>query len=574
MPYLQKAGLFVLISFLLILMIPKTTMVTSETTSLDIKWTSNGSSLAGWSQCHGDTTYEAENEYIWDIESYENDFTPENKATSISFWDPNYDTDEIYRYAGIFRHETSLNEYNWELELTVSFDVTNTNTYSFLGDIGIIIDNADKEPMILAKIRDSSAFGNAHSVIGQAGYYLTDSSFNLAISTSENSTDRDINSDTFALKRNSSGIFVYFPEEIPDGSGWRLLADNTAALQQGTPTFIRLYFCRRRLGPADARIENVTFRQAISWISDGSSLAGWSQCHGDTTYEAENEYIWDIESYENDFTPENKATSISFWDPNYDTDEIYRYAGIFRHETSLNEYNWELELTVSFDVTNTNTYSFLGDIGIIIDNADKEPMILAKIRDSSAFGNAHSVIGQAGYYLTDSSFNLAISTSENSTDRDINSDTFALKRNSSGIFVYFPEEIPDGSGWRLLADNTAALQQGTPTFIRLYFCRRRLGPADARIENVTFKYGILEQTSTTIPTTSSSTTESTSSTEATTSSSTTESTSSTEATTSSSTTESISSATEPTAQISPGWTICILCLSIIVVLLTKRLRMK
>ncbi|MFX1283795.1 MAG: hypothetical protein ACFFB5_09070 [Promethearchaeota archaeon] len=595
MPNLKKAGILILISFLIIFMLTKTSMVTSETKPLDTKWTSDGSSLIGWSQCHGDPTYESESEYIWDVESYEDDFTPENKSLSTQFWDPNYDTDEVYRCAGIFRLELGLNESTWILELTVSFDVTNTNTFSFLGDIGIIIDNANKEPMLLAKIRDHSAVGSSHSVIGETGYYLTDSSYSQVIYTTANSTDRDIDSGTFAMKKNSSGIFIYFPEEIPDGSGWRLLADNTAALQRGTPTYIRLYFSRRRLGPADARIENVTFKQGASWVSDGSSLTTWSQCHGDTAYETENSYIWDVESYNNDFTPENKTLSTQFWDPNYDTDEIYRYAGIFREEPGLIESNWILELTVSFDVTNTNTFSFLGDIGIIIDNANKEPMLLAKIRDHSAVGSSHSVIGETGYYLTDSSYSQVIYTTANSTDRDIDSGTFAMKKNSSGIFIYFPEEIPDGSGWRLLADNTAALQRGTPTYIRLYFSRRRLGPADARIEDVRFKYGIPLQLSTTIPITSSSTTEATSSTETTTSSSTTKTTSSTETTTSSSTTKTTSSTEtttsssttkttsstetttststmEPTVQISPSWTYFILCLSILVILLTRRRR--
>lgn len=159
-----------------------------------------------------------------------------------------------------------------------------------------------------------------------------------------------------------------------------------------------------------------------------------------------------------------------------------------------------------------------------------------------------------------------------------------MKKNSSGIFVNFPEEIPGDSGWTLLTNNTAALQRGTPTYIRLYFSHRRHAPADAKIQNVTFKYtySIASQTpeitdsrTDTSWFTSLSSIETTSPPEITTTVSATETTSFPKVSTSSPAIETTSSQEAITsspqiADITPGWTISILVITSLVILITKK----
>jgi hypothetical protein len=232
------------------------------------------------------------------------------------------------------------------------------------------------------------------------------------------------------------------------------------------------------------------------WVSDGTSLDGWSQCEGNSIYEASivnenpsdprHSYEYAVKPLNSAFTPEGKENSIGYWNPN-SIGDYYHYAGIFRQENELsNSSTWLVNLTVTFNAAFQNYASFAGDLAITIDNENNNPMFRVRLRDASGRANEHQVRAIVDYWNASGTVFRPLITDPNRTDYEINSGTFSVMKNGSQILALFPEEIPNGSGWRNIGNSSLLLQRGTPTYIRIHFSRWEMRPEENRIENVFF----------------------------------------------------------------------------------------
>ncbi|MHA1215162.1 MAG: hypothetical protein ACTSPG_07675 [Candidatus Hodarchaeales archaeon] len=230
-------------------------------------------------------------------------------------------------------------------------------------------------------------------------------------------------------------------------------------------------------------------------MEDWTSLSDWSQCNGDPDYESSiianldprHTYEYDVESVNGSFTPENITFKTDYWSDENIGDH-YQHAGIYREELTLNNsLEWVINLTISIDPNFADGLSsFAGGIFINIDNENKEPMLQVNVGDPSGVPANHRLSGLAYYYDSNDTRNEFLHTANNDVNNIIESGNFALKKNVSGLYVFFPSEIPGDLGWRYLGNEALLLQRGTPTFIRLDFRKWYVRPNIIRIENIEY----------------------------------------------------------------------------------------
>jgi hypothetical protein len=188
------------------------------------------------------------------------------------------------------------------------------------------------------------------------------------------------------------------------------------------------------------------------------------------------------------WTPENYSTRDGFWDYEYD---IYRYAGVYRQETYLIRDDWTIRTKIDFNSAyQGSVYSGAGGIRIAVYNENYEMMFYALVADGSASTNSHRIYGRFAYYDQDKVQHQVMTTVKQG-DVDINDDYLGIKTNASGdMYVYYPDKILDGNGWRNVASKDDALSiGGTPTYISIIWHKWYEAPIDLHVTELQFYSG-------------------------------------------------------------------------------------